>query len=189
MAPQLAQDDQDHLHEVADAVGALMEFWGFKRAMGRIWATLYLEGEPLPAAELCERLDISTGAASMTLADLEHWGVVLRTRRPGDRREYFEAETDVWKMVSRVLRERELAQIERALQVFDNAREAIASRKYGVVEAFRARRKLERIARLSDLAKVGKSLLMAVVQQGKADLGPLRRFARAGAALAGKRRE
>ena len=182
-------EDTDHLHEVADAVGALMEFWGFKRAMGRVWATLYLEGEPLGAAELCDRLGISTGAASMTLAELDHWGVVLRSRRPGDRREFFEAETDVWKMVSRVLRERELQQIERALQVFERARASIASRKYGVVEAFRARRKLERIARLSELAKVGKSLLMAVVQQGKADLGPLMRFARAGVALAGKRRD
>jgi DNA-binding transcriptional regulator GbsR (MarR family) len=179
------------LHEVADTVGALMEFWGFKRVMGRLWATLYLEGEPMPVHDLCERTGISTGAASMTLSELEHWGVVVRTRRPGDRREYFEAETDVWKMISRVLRERELMQIERALEVFERARAAIAGGKYGVVEAFRARRKLERIAKLADLAKVGKTLLLAVVQQGKADLGPLMRFARAASATlsgAGKKR-
>ena len=60
------------LHEVADAVGALMEFWGFKRVMGRIWTTLYLEGEALPAQEICDRLGISGGAASMTLSELEH---------------------------------------------------------------------------------------------------------------------
>ena len=182
--------DQDpELHEVADAVGALMEFWGFKRVMGRVWTTLYLEGEPLPAPQICERLGISAGAASMTLAELEHWGVVRRSRRPGDRREYFEAETDVWKMVSRVLRERELSQIDRALQVFETASAAIAARKYGVVEAFRARRRIERIAKLADLAKVGRNLLVAIVQQGKADLSPLMRFARAGMALASKRRE
>src|SRR5437764_94140 len=79
------------LHEVADAVGALMEFWGFKRVMGRVWSLLYLRGEPLSAAELCEQLNISSGAASMTLSELEHWGVVKRSRKPGDRREYFEA--------------------------------------------------------------------------------------------------
>src|SRR4051812_8297201 len=105
--------EEELLHEVADAVGALMEFWGFKRVMGRVWTLLYLEGEALAAPDICERLEISAGAASMTLGELEHWGVVVRTRRPGDRREYFEAETDVWKMVSRVLRERELQQIER----------------------------------------------------------------------------
>src|SRR5438128_4333212 len=120
----MTSEDDPHLHEVADAVGSLMEFWGFKRVMGRVWATLFLEGEPMAAPQICERLDISAGAASMTLGELEHWGVVVRSRRPGDRREYFEAETDVWKMVSRVLRERELVQIERALETFERARAA-----------------------------------------------------------------
>src|SRR6516164_2223067 len=99
------------LHDVADAVGALMEFWGFKRVMGRLWALLYLRGEPLAVTEMCEQLEISNGAASMALAELEHWAVVRRSRKAGDRREYFEAETDIWKMISRVLRERELLQI------------------------------------------------------------------------------
>src|SRR6476469_8203988 len=100
------EQERELIHEVADAVGALMEFWGFKRVMGRVWTLLYLRGEPLSAAELCEQLEISSGAASMTLAELEHWAVVRRSRKPGDRREYFEAESDVWKMISRVLRER-----------------------------------------------------------------------------------
>src|SRR2546430_4278868 len=115
--------ERDLLHEVADAVGALMEFWGFKRVMGRVWTLLYLRGEALSASELCDQLSISAGAASMALSELEHWSVVRRIRRQGDRREYFEAETDIWKMISRVLRERELSQIERALEVFDRARE------------------------------------------------------------------
>jgi DNA-binding transcriptional regulator GbsR (MarR family) len=37
---------------VADAVGALIEGWGFKRNMGRMWAVLYLEDHPLTAADL-----------------------------------------------------------------------------------------------------------------------------------------
>jgi DNA-binding transcriptional regulator GbsR (MarR family) len=161
------------LHEVADTVGALMEFWGFKRVMGRVWTMLYLRGEPRSAAQLCEELAISSGAASMTLAELEHWAVVRRSRKPGDRREYFEAETDVWKMISRVLRERELLQIERALDVFDRAREQLARTDQDMAD---------RIGRLADLARVGRGLLVAIVQQGKADLGPLMRFASAAAA-------
>ena len=176
--PRMAtrEEERELVHEVADAVGALMEFWGFKRVMGRLWAVLYLIGEPLTAAELCERLAISSGAASMTLADLERWGVVKRSRKPGDRREYFEAETDVWKMVSRVLRERELSQIERAVETFDRAREHLL----GAVppgEQARVSRMAERIARLSDLARVGRGLLTAMVQQHKVDLAPLVRFA------------
>jgi DNA-binding transcriptional regulator GbsR (MarR family) len=175
------------LHEVADAVGALMEFWGFKRVMGRVWATLYLGDEPLAAAELCERLEISTGAASMTLSELEHWGVVRRSRKPGDRREYFEAETDVWKMVSRVLRERELKQVERALEVFERARQELALRM-PPGEQPRVSRVIERIGRLGDLARVGRGLLQAVVDQGKVDLSPLVRFARGAATMAASTR-
>jgi DNA-binding transcriptional regulator GbsR (MarR family) len=170
------EEERSLVHEVADAVGALMEFWGFKRVMGRLWTVLYLTGEPLAAAELCERLAISTGAVSMTLADLERWGVVRRSRKAGDRREYFEAETDIWKMVSRVLRERELSQIEHALEVFDRARERLL-RAIPPGEQARISRMAERIAHLADLARVGRGLLTAMVQQHKVDLGPLVRFA------------
>jgi DNA-binding transcriptional regulator GbsR (MarR family) len=169
--------ESELLHEVADAVGALMEFWGFKRIMGRIWSLLYLRGEPLSAAELCEELAISSGAASMSLSELEHWGVVRRLRQPGNRREYFEAETDIWRMVSRVLRERELMQIERALEVFDRAREQLL-RTAAPAERSRLDDIAERIARLADLARMGRALLGAVVAQGKVDLAPLMKFAR-----------
>src|SRR6266481_7169682 len=145
------EQERELLHEAADAVGALMEFWGFKRVMGRIWALLYLRGDELSASELCDQLSISSGAASMALAELEHWAVVRRIRRAGDRREYFEAETDVWKMISRVLRERELTQIERAVEIFDRARERLL-RAVPPGEQARISRMVDRIARLGDLA-------------------------------------
>jgi DNA-binding transcriptional regulator GbsR (MarR family) len=170
--------ERELLHEVADAVGALMEFWGFKRLMGRVWTLLYLRGEPLSAAELCEQLDISSGAASMTLAEMEHWGVVKRSRKSGDRREYFEAESDIWRMISRVLRERELLQIERALEVFERARSQL-ERLGAPAEHARLHQIAVRLERLADLARLGRSLLVALVQQGKADLSPLMRFASA----------
>jgi DNA-binding transcriptional regulator GbsR (MarR family) len=113
----------------------------------------------------------------MTLAELEHWGVVRRTRKVGDRREYFEAETDVWKMISRVLRERELQQIERALEVFERARDQLA-RGAGPGERGRLLQIGDRIERLSDLARLGRGLLSALVQQGRVDASALMRFSR-----------
>jgi len=171
------KEERDLLHEVADAVGALMEFWGFKRVMGRVWALLYLRDDALSAAELCDQLSISSGAASMALAELEHWAVVRRIRRQGDRREYFEAETDIWKMISRVLRERELAQIDRALEVFERARNRLRTLPLPG-ERSRLEAIAERLGKLSDLSRVGRGLLSALVQQGRVDLGPLVRFAR-----------
>ena len=165
------------LRDVAEAVGSLMEFWGFKRVMGRVWGLLYLRGEALPASDLCDQLAISSGAASMALSELEHWAVVRRIRRPGDRREYFEAETVIWKMISRVLRERELAQIERALEVFERVRARLRAMA-AVGDRHRLEDIAERLGKLVDLARVGRGLLTALVQQGRVDLGPLVRFAR-----------
>ena len=160
----------------AEAIGSLIEFWGFKRQMGRIWTLLYLSDEPLPASDICDRLQLSAGAASMTLAELEHWGVVHRLRKPGERRDFFGAETDIWKMVTHVWRERELRQIDRAQQAFDRAKrlmEPLAARK----NATRAHKvKLQRLRQLAALAKVGESLARMVVENGKLDLGPLRNW-------------
>src|SRR5258708_31435088 len=93
---------------VVETIGALMEFWGFKAMLGRIWAVLYLSSDPRSAAEIGDKLSLSAGSVSTALAELLKWGVVKKAWRPGERREFYEAETSVWKMVSRVFREREL---------------------------------------------------------------------------------
>jgi len=160
---------------VADAVGRLIEGWGFRGVLGRIWATLYLSEDPLPAPLLCERLEISRGAASMALTELESWGVVARKRIDGERKDYFEAEIDIWKMVSRVLRERELRSIEGAVSDFEQAamlfqgREALGSAS----ERRAARLAKERTAKLLELSRVGASLLRALVERGRIDVQPL----------------
>ncbi|MFO0658959.1 MAG: polyprenyl synthetase family protein [Polyangiaceae bacterium] len=73
---------------VSDVVGRLIEFWGFKRNMGRVWAVLYLNEAPLTAPDLRDRLCLSAGAISMTLAELTRWGVVKKVWVQGDRRDH-----------------------------------------------------------------------------------------------------
>jgi DNA-binding MarR family transcriptional regulator len=160
---------------VADSVGALIEFWGFRSVLGRVWAVLYLSEEALPASELCRRLSISTGAASMALTELERWGVVRRRRMPGQRREIFEPETDIWQMVSRVFRERELVQVERALEAFARAEALldVPARIGDPGERRQARFSRERTARLVELAQLGRSLLRGLVERGRIDMTPL----------------
>ena len=91
----------------ADAIGDVIEYWGFRKALGRVWAVLYLAEGPLPAAELGERLQMSSGAVSMALTELQRWAVIKRVWLPGERREFFEAEVDLWKMIAKVISERE----------------------------------------------------------------------------------
>lgn len=165
----------------AEAVGGLIEFWGFKRQMGRIWTLLYLCDDPLSAQDICDRLKLSAGAASMTLAELEQWGVIHRIRKAGERREFFAAETDIWKMVTHVWRERELRQIERAQDAFDRAKRLMEPLAKARGASRSNRLKLERLRQLASLARLGEALARAVLEQGKLDLGPLRAW-RAGTA-------
>ena len=92
---------------VSDAIGRLIEFWGFKRNMGRIWTVLFLSDRPLSAKELQVKLQLSSGAVSMTVNELGRWGVVKKVWIQGERRDYFVAEGNFWKMISRVFNERE----------------------------------------------------------------------------------
>lgn len=167
---------------VSDTVGHLMELWGFKRNMGRVWTVLYLAGEPLTARQLHERLQLSTGAVSMTLAELARWGVVQKSWVQGDRRDFFEAEANLWKMISRVIREREQAEIVRAIEAFEDALVAL---KRGDEErgslgqsspAKRSRVQRERIERLLELAKLGRSMLDALISNARIDASWLPRF-------------
>ena len=111
----------------------------------------------------------------MTLSELERWGVVVRTRKPGDRRDWFESESDIWKMVSRVLRERELTLVDRTLEIFEGAQAELAAAPQA--ERARAQALMGRIETLAQLARVGRSLLEGIVERGRADLAPLVRFA------------
>jgi DNA-binding transcriptional regulator GbsR (MarR family) len=155
--------------KVADAVGALIESWGFKRNMGRMWAVLYLDDRPLTAADLGERLGLSTGSVSMLLAELLQWGAIKKAWVVGERREHYEPETSLWKMVSRVFRERELNWIKQARDAFEEAKAEARPGNDG-------RKKLiaERIASLTNLAQVGANLLESMLEGEAVDSLPLK---------------
>lgn len=162
---------------VADAVGSIMEFWGFRRQLGRVWTVLFLSDRPLAAPELCDRLHISTGLLSMSLGELRRWGVVRPVTVPGDRKEHFEAETHVWRMVARVLREREKVAVEGALATFERAiselRAAAAADVDPAVKAA-ARFKLKRIEHLADLSRSALNLLRILIDSARVDAGPIK---------------
>ena len=171
---------------VGDAVGRLMEFWGFKRNMGRVWTLLYLSPVPLTAGDLKDRLLISSGAVSMTLAELIRWGVVKKVWVQGERRDYFAAELALWRMISRVLAERERAEIAAAVESFERALEELeAARKGHGAKGGEARARADfqarRVKALLDLAKLGRTLLDALLSTAKLDAEPLARFLLGGA--------
>lgn len=163
---------------VSDAIGRLIEFWGFKRNMGRIWTVLYLSDAPLTAPELKDLLQLSAGAVSMTLNELQRWGVVKKVWIQGERRDHFVAEANLWKMVSRVFQERERVEIIEALDAMERALAWLdeKARTGTPEERRRARDQKARIKRLVDLAKLGQRLLNALLERAVVDASPLVKF-------------
>jgi DNA-binding transcriptional regulator GbsR (MarR family) len=161
---------------VSDALGRLMEFWGFKRHMGRVWAVLYLSDQPLTAADLRDRLALSSGAVSMTVSELSRWGVVRKVFVQGERRDYFEAEGNLWKMISRVLRERELGEISEAIEAFEDALANLKRKHDGSEHHQRATVQQARIEQLLELARLGRSMVSTVISSAMMDASWLPRF-------------
>jgi DNA-binding transcriptional regulator GbsR (MarR family) len=170
---------------VSDVVGRLIEFWGFKRNLGRIWSILYLSPEALSAEDLRHALKLSSGAVSMSLSELLRWGVVRRVWVQGERRDFYVAEVQLWKMISRVFSEREKTEIEASIEAFEEALSALDKQKAelaGKKSADHARTlerielQKQRIGQLLDLAKLGKKLLDALLSTAKVDAEPLVRF-------------
>lgn len=163
--------------QVADAIGRMMSFWGFRRNLGRIWAALYLSPQPRTSADLCEELKLSTGSVSMALGELKRWGAIRKHHVPGDRRDHWTVEEDIWATVSRVMAQREAREIDQLTDALTRAeadldRQVVASRADGdeaaaEVAAFQKRR----VEELSELAAAGKDLLRLVL--GHDQLGML----------------
>lgn len=164
---------------VSDVIGRLIEFWGFKRNLGRVWAILYLSPKALTAQDLRDKLVLSSGAVSMTLTELSRWGVVRKVWIQGDRRDHFTAEVHLWRMISRVLAERERAEISAAIESFEEALHTLEARlQASPSEEDRARALLqrERIRSLLEFAKLGRRLLEGLLSSARLDVEPLRRF-------------
>jgi HTH-type transcriptional regulator, glycine betaine synthesis regulator len=163
---------------VSDMVGRLIEFWGFKRNMGRVWAVLYLSPDPLTAQDLRTVLRLSSGAVSMILNDLSRWGVVRKVWIQGDRRDHFAAEVQLWRMISRVLSERENTEIIVFMEACEEAMRSLEAKLTGsdARDRTKAQLQLERIKALHELARLGKKLLDGLLSTAKLDAEPLTRF-------------
>ena len=159
---------------ISDSIGRLIEFWGFKRNMGRLWSILYLSDRPHSAPEIQEKLQLSAGAVSMTLNELLRWGVVKKVWIQGERRDHYTAEGNFWKMISRVFNERERVEVLDAIDIMEDAIKFLKTKAKEEPESrARAEFQEQRVRELLDLARFGKQLLDTLIKDAKVDGSPL----------------
>jgi len=94
----------------------IAHFWGFPKAMGAIFGAVYLSSEPLTLDEIVQQVGVSKGAVSTNIRGLERLGIVHKQLRIGDRKDYYLAEMDFWKIVKGILREREKNEFDLAIR-------------------------------------------------------------------------
>ena len=114
--------------------GQLGSEWGINRTMAQIHALLLISDKPLCTEDIMEQLSISRGNSNMNLRELLNWDLIYKELVPGDRKEYFKAEKDIWEVAKRIVRERKRREIEPILRELkliqqidnDNSQEAKA---------------------------------------------------------------
>jgi DNA-binding transcriptional regulator GbsR (MarR family) len=96
--------------------GDLGSQWGVSRSVAQIHALLYLSEKPLTAEEIADSLGLARSNVSTSIKELLGWRLIRRVPVLGDRRDHFEAEVDIWEMLTRIAQGRKEREIDPAAE-------------------------------------------------------------------------
>ncbi len=139
--------------------GVLGSSWGINRTMAQIHALLMIAPEALNADEIMEQLQISRGNANMNIRELMNWGIVEKVLKPGDRKEYFWAEKDIWKVAMRIMRERKKRELDPIIATMEQIKEVDGNRKDPEAKAF-----IDTVAQIQKFAKQADGALAGLIK-------------------------
>ncbi len=149
-----------------ESLGQISRFWGFPRGMGCVFAVLYMSPDPLSLDDIVRRAGITKGAVSTDVRALARMGLVHRSSRLGDRKDYYVAETDFYKAVRAILGERQNAEFSRSLQAVRNTLTELKAAR-GVTDEAEREFLVARIQALQDFFDAIDSLTRAVARLDK----------------------
>lgn len=112
MSNQLTQIKQIFI----EGLSQISKFWGLPKGMGAIFAVLYLSPCPLSLDELVQQTGLTKGAISTNVRALARMGLVRPSTKLGDRKDYYEAETDFYKSIRSILKERQNSEFDTAIR-------------------------------------------------------------------------
>lgn len=135
-------------HQFIASWGAFGTQWGINRTMAQIHALLMVSAEPITQDDIMEQLNISRGNVNMNIRDLITWGLVDRILLSGERKEYFSAEKDVWKVATQIIKERKKRELDPMMKLLATLENIEGDKKDKDVKQF--------IDTVSGLRKFGK---------------------------------
>jgi DNA-binding transcriptional regulator GbsR (MarR family) len=116
--------------------GAFGTHWGINRTMAQVHALLLISPDPLTQDDVMEQLSVSRGNANMNIRELIDWGLVDRVIVPGERKEYFSAEKDIWKVATQIVKERKKRELDPMLKLINQLSSVEGDKKDKETKAF-----------------------------------------------------
>jgi HTH-type transcriptional regulator, glycine betaine synthesis regulator len=139
----------------------ISRFWGFPKGMGAIFGVLYLSPGPLSLGELVQETGLTKGAISTEIRALARMGLVHRSSKLGDRKDYYEAESDFYAAIRSILKERQNSEFDRSLR---SVRETLEIMEANWVDDEEWNFVYERVQALQDFFDAIDSLTRAVIK-------------------------
>jgi DNA-binding transcriptional regulator GbsR (MarR family) len=147
--------------DFTQGLSQISRFWGFPKGMGAIFAVIYLSPTPLSLDEIVKETRLTKGAISTEIRALARMGLVHRSSKLGDRKDYYEAETDFYAAIRSILKERQNTEFDRAIR---SVRETLEAMEQNWVEDDEWQFVYERIQALQDFFDAIDSLGKAVMR-------------------------
>ena len=110
--------------------------WGINRTMAQIHALLLISPDPLSAEDIMDELSISRGNANMNIRELIDWGLLQKVIIPGERKEFFSAEKDIWKVARQIVKERKKRELDQMIPALVELSQVEGDRKDKAVKTF-----------------------------------------------------
>jgi DNA-binding transcriptional regulator GbsR (MarR family) len=147
--------------DFTQGLSQISRFWGFPKGMGAIFAVIYLSPTPLSLDEIVQETGLTKGAISTEIRALARMGLVHRSSKLGDRKDYYEAETDFYAAIRSILKERQNSEFDRAIR---SVRETLEVMEENWVEEEEWQFVYERVKALQDFFDAIDSLGKAVMR-------------------------
>jgi DNA-binding transcriptional regulator GbsR (MarR family) len=161
--------------DFTEGLSQISRFWGFPKGMGAIFAVLYLSPVPLPLDEIVSQTGLTKGAISTEVRTLARMGLVHRSSKLADRKDYYEAESDFYKSIRSILKERQNSEFDNAVR---SVGETLAKLNAGEVSGDSEEIKFirQRVQALQEFFDALDSLTRAVVKLESLGLGNVRKI-------------
>ena len=153
--------------DFTEGLSQISRFWGFPKGMGAIFAVLYLSPSPLPLDEIVQQTGLTKGAISTEIRALARMGLVHRSTKLGDRKDYYTAESDFYAAIRSILQERQNSEFDRAVR---SVKETLAKMDENWVDNDEWKFVYERVQALQEFFDAIDSLSKAVIRLDKLGL-------------------